>query len=115
MSRELRLLVEWESVLHKILNSTEKFPKKVRFSFVQRIDGLVLDITQTIVSAQYSPTNRQASCIEDLNRQLAHMRLLLRISTDRRYISTGLLSVLIEDLDGIGFQANAWLRSVRDG
>ena len=112
MARDLRVLIEWESVLHRMLDCTQRFPKSVRFSFVQRIDTLVLDIAQTIVKAQYAPTEDQPVHLQILNSQLAQLRLLWRLSADRKYLSMGLLREFIEALDGIGFQVHAWLKVV---
>ena len=109
MSRELKILVEWEPLLHQILDCTERFPKRARFSFVQRIDNLCLDCTQTIVKAQYSTRQEQGAHLQMLNQSLAQLRLLLRVSADRKYLSLGQLKVLIEGLEGIGFQAHSWL------
>lgn len=114
MSRELRVLVEWESILHRILNATQGFPKVARFNFASRIDSVVLDITQTIVQAQYTETTNQSQHLNTLNIQLAQLRLLLRISCDRKYLSLGLLADFIESIDGIGFQIHAWLQSVHE-
>jgi hypothetical protein len=112
MSRELRVLVEWESILHRILDATQNFPKAVRFSFVQRIDNLTLDITQTFVLAQYAKTSAQPEHLHALNVQLAKLRLLLRISCDRKYLSVGLLADVIDAIEGIGFQLHSWLKIV---
>ena len=113
MSRELKVLVIWEKVLHQILDATQHYPKAVRHSFVHRIDGLVLDITQTMVSAQYSPMDKQVVLLEQLNIQLAQLKLLLRVSADRKYVSLGLLRDLIHELDGIGMQIYAWQENNR--
>jgi hypothetical protein len=110
MSRELRVLVEWEPLLHQILDSTSRFPKSVRFSFVHRIDNLVLEITQTIVKAQYAPSAEQSVYLVTIQQMLAQVRMLLRISTDRKYLSIGQLHVLIEGLEGIGHQIHSWLQ-----
>ena len=112
MARDLRVLMEWEGILHRMLDCTQRFPKSARFSFVQRIDSLVLDIAQTIVKAQYVPTEEQAVPLRLLNSQLAQLRLLWRLSADRKYLSLGLLRDFIAALDGIGFQVHAWLTVV---
>ena len=115
MARDLRVLIEWEGILHRMLDCTQRFPKSVRFSFVQRIDALLLDIAQTIVKAQYAPTEDQSVHLQILNSQLAQLRLLWRLSADRKYLSMGLLREFIEALDGIGFQVHAWLKVVTLG
>lgn len=113
MSRDLRVLIEWEVIMHRILDATQNFPKVVRYSFAQRIDNLVLDIAQTIVQAQYTSTIHQPEHLNTLNTQLAQLRLLLRISCDRKYLSMGLLAGFIESIDGISFQLHSWLKSVQ--
>ena len=112
MARDLRVLIEWEKILHRMLDCTQRFPKSARFTFVQRIDTLVLDIAQTIVKAQYAPTEDQSVHLHLLNSQLAQLRLLWRLSADRKYLSTGLLREFINALEGIGFQVHAWLNVV---
>lgn len=112
MARELRVLVEWERILHRLLDSTQQFPKAVRLSFGQRIDNIALDITETLVQAQYSEKHQQSKHLHSINVQLAQLRLLLRISCDRKYVSMGLLATLIESLDSIGFQIHSWFKSL---
>lgn len=112
MSRELRVLIDWEKILHRILDATHNFPKAVRFSFVHRIDNLVLDITQELVRAQYAQASQQSTYLRTLNLQLAQLRLLLRVATDRKYLSQGLLANLIEEIDGIGFQLHSWIKTI---
>ena len=112
MKNDLQVLVEWGSVLHSILDCTERFPKSVRFSFVQRIDGLILDMTQTIIDAQYAPIDQKRLFLSQVNSQLAKLRILLRVSADRKYLFTGQLKVFVGRLDGIGFQVYGWLTYV---
>lgn len=114
MNRELRVLVQWEALLHQMLDCTQRFPKSMRFSFVYRIDNLLLEITQTIVKAQYAPTVSQQSILIALNSLLAQLRLLLRISADRKYLSLGQLRVFVEELDDIGFQIHGWLKHLEN-
>ena len=53
-SIELPLFVHWEKTLSDIFSRTEKFPKRVRFTFSSRIDNLALDILEKIVEARYA-------------------------------------------------------------
>jgi hypothetical protein len=110
MARELRVLVEWETVLHRMLDCSARFPKSVRYSFVHRIDNLVLDITQHIVQAQYAPPEEQLYHLSILNSKVAQLRLLWRISADRGYLSIGQLRDIIASLEGIGYQVHAWVQ-----
>jgi hypothetical protein len=40
--------------LEWLLPTTEKFPKRVRFTFSDRINNLALDIMEDLVEARYS-------------------------------------------------------------
>jgi hypothetical protein len=54
MSHEdLSIFVRWESLLDWLLNATEKFPKRVRHTFSNRMDNMALDITERIIEAAY--------------------------------------------------------------
>ena len=54
MSTEAPVLVEWERTVGEILDRTARFPKVVRFTFSQRVDGLALDVLQGLVEARYA-------------------------------------------------------------
>ena len=54
MTPEPQLFVLWYDFSKWLLDKTEKFPKKVRFSFSNRIDNLALDIIEGIIEARYS-------------------------------------------------------------
>lgn len=93
--QDLPLFVHWTGVLADLLPRTEKFPKRVRFTFSGRIDNLALDILEKIVEAQYSQDKRLI--LKTLNLQLEKLRVLLRISHQMGY------------LDNRGYEHTAWL------
>jgi hypothetical protein len=61
------LFVLWYDFAKWLLAKTEKFPKRVRFSFSNRIDNLALDIIEAIVEARYSAEKRAILRRIDLN------------------------------------------------
>ena len=48
------IFVKWMDFITWLLPVTGKFPKHVRFTLVDRIDNLALDITEDLVDARYS-------------------------------------------------------------
>ena len=60
MDDELQLFIKWTEFLKWLLNTTEKFPKKVRFTFTTRIDNLALDILEDIIEFRYDKRARQS-------------------------------------------------------
>ncbi len=49
------IFTRWLDFLAWLLPTTEKFPKRVRFTFANRINNLGLDIVEDLVEARYSP------------------------------------------------------------
>ena len=59
MAEELQIFVKWVDFLKWLLNTTDKFPKKIRFSFTPRIDNLALDILENIIELRYDPAEKK--------------------------------------------------------
>jgi hypothetical protein len=78
------LFVLWYDVSKWLLNKTEKFPKKVRFSFSNRIDNLALDILEGVIEARYSKEKKEVLRRIDLN--MEKLRVLLRMCHDMQYL-----------------------------
>jgi hypothetical protein len=78
------LFVLWYDFSKWLFGKTEKFPKKVRFSFTSRIDNLALDIIEGIVEARYSTRKKEILQRIDLN--LEKLRILLRMCHDQQYL-----------------------------
>lgn len=111
MSREeLPLILLWEKILSELLDRTEKFPKAARFTFSTRIDNLALDIIEHLVEARYSPASRKVELLRAVDLALARLRVLLRISHDRRFLGTRALEHLSRRLDEAGSMAGGWRR-----
>ena len=78
------VFVFWYDFLRWLLEKTEKFPKKVRFSFTVRIENLALDIVDGIIESRYS--NEKKAILRRLDLDLEKLRVLLRICHDLRYL-----------------------------
>ncbi len=84
MSAEAPLFVHWYDFTRWLLNKTEKFPKKIRFSLSNRIDNLALDIMEGIIEARYSREKKDVLRRVDLNIQ--KLQVLLRMCHDRQHL-----------------------------
>lgn len=78
------VFARWERFVAWLLDRTEKFPRRVAFTFRTRIDNLALDVFERLVEARYQrdrePTLRQ------VNLDIEKLRLLLRLSHDQRIL-----------------------------
>ncbi|HNH49885.1 MAG TPA: diversity-generating retroelement protein Avd [Myxococcota bacterium] len=105
------LLQLWERTVGELLDHTGRFPKSARFSFTSRIQTLALDILETLVRARWSPQGR-AVLLARADMDLAVLRVLLRLSHDRHFLSTSALEQLAKNLDEAGRMLGGWRRSV---
>jgi hypothetical protein len=102
------LFVHWESFLNWLLDRTEKFPKRLRFTLTSRIDNLALDIYTRVVEARYR--RDRVALLERLNLDLELLRLLLRLARDRRVLDHRAFAHACEQIDTAGRMVGGWLR-----
>ncbi len=79
------IFVKWMEFLKWLLPVTAKFPKRVRFTLVNRIDNLALDLVEELVDAQY--TRDKQGALKQANLRLEKLRMLMRISCEQHYLS----------------------------
>jgi len=102
------ILVLWERVLGELLDSTQRFPKAARFTFACRIDNLGLDLLDALVQARWALPTRKAEHLREADLCLARMRVLLRLSHQRRLLDTRGYEHLARELDAVGRQLGGW-------
>jgi len=105
---ELPLFVHWEKTAGEILDRTQKFPKSVRFTFSSRIDNLVLDILESVVEACYSPKAEKLASLRAADLALAKLRVMLRLSHERRYLDSRGYEYLMRGIDEAGRMLGGW-------
>ncbi len=109
MAEELKLFVKWSEFLKWLLNTTEKFPKKVRFTFTTRIDNLALDILENIIECRYDKNSR-ASKLKHINIELEKMRILLRICHELRYLPQNQYEYAMIRINEVGKMFSGWMK-----
>ncbi len=108
MVEELQVFVKWVEFLQWLLNTTEKFPKKVRFTFTTRIDNLALDILENIIECRYDRDTREKG-FKRINIRLEKLRVLLRICHEERYLSNKQYQYTAEHINEVGKMICGWL------
>ena len=106
--RELPLFVHWVDFLGWLLPATEKFPKKVRFTFSTRIDNLALDLLEDVVEARY--TREKGAILRRANLRLEKLRVLVRICHTQRYLPTAGYEHASRRIDEAGRMLGGWIR-----
>ena len=107
-ANELPLFAHWMDWLRWLLPTTEKFPKRLRFTLTQRIDNLALDIAEELVEARY--TRRKRDRLHSINRKLERLRILLRLSHDLQALPHRQYEFAMRSLDEAGRMVGGWLK-----
>jgi hypothetical protein len=84
MIPEPPLFILWYDFLRWLLEKTEKFPRKVRFSLSNRIDNLALDIVEGIIEARYS--REKQDVLRRIDLDMEKLRVLLRMCHDLKHL-----------------------------
>lgn len=108
MEPELPLFTHWETTLHDLLGRTRKFPKTVRFTFANRIDGLALDVLERIVEARWS--RQRAPSLHAANLAIEKLRVLCRLAHAEAILDHRGYEQVARNLDEAGRMVGGWLR-----
>jgi hypothetical protein len=109
MAEEFQLFIKWSEFLKWLLNTTEKFPKKARFTFTRRIDNLAIDILEDIIEFRYDRKARQSGFMK-INIKFEKLRILLRFCHELQYLSTKQFEYAIMHINEVGKMTGAWLK-----
>lgn len=107
--QELPVFVRWYKFLGWLLDTTEKFPKRVRFTISSRLDTMALDVLELIIEAAY--TKDKTHLLKKANLEIEKMRILIRLCHDRHYISGNKYETAVKDLYETGKMLGGWIRS----
>ena len=109
---DLPVFAKWYAFLQWLLPTTEKFPKRVRFTLTDRIDNLALDVAEALVEARYSRSKRAQ--LEAINRKLERLRILLRLTHDLAVLPHRQYEFAARSMDEVGRMIGGWIKQ-QDG
>lgn len=107
-----KLLLLWEEVVKGMLQRTESFPKSVRVSVSQRLEGMTLDVYEWLIEARY--TKKPQALLQRVNLTLEKLRLFLRLAHERGYLAEKGLGVLIAQIDEAGRMVGGWIKQAKE-
>lgn len=105
----LPIFHDWMDFLEWLLPVTANFPKRVRATFTQRLDNLALDIAENLVEVAYLPQKK--AVLQQINRQLEKVRLLLRLAQQLHYLSYPQYEHAMRHLATVGKQLGGWIQA----
>ena len=97
---------KWTKILDWVLSTVEKFPKSARFSLASRIANISLDVMEEVIEAIY--TKNRVHVLISINLYLEKLRVLFRISFNRRYISSRQFEFISYELIEFGKMIGGW-------
>ncbi len=110
---ELPIFIKWHEFLSWLLLTTEKFPKKARFTFSERLNNLGLDMMEDLIEARYSKDKWRI--LNRSNLRLEKLRVLLRICYEQKLLAQHAYKHAMYLLNEIGSMLGGWLRQQGGG
>lgn len=107
-AEELPIFVRWLEFLAWLLPATEKFPKRVRFTFADRINNLALDIVEDLVEARYSRDKQPL--LKRVNLRLEKLRVLLRLCHQLQYLPHQGYEHAARELNQVSRMLGGWIK-----
>lgn len=105
---DLPIFVKWMDFLKWLLLTTEKFPKKTRFTFSDRINILALDVVEDLVEARYSKSKTVS--LQKANLKLEKIRILFRICYELRLVPSHGYRHAMSSINEVGKMIGGWMR-----
>ena len=105
---DLPIFVAWLDFLEWLLPTTAKLPKHIRFTFVQRMDNLALDVVEDLVEARY--TRNKRPILARANLRLEKLRVLLRLCHSLGYFPHARCEHAMRSVNAVGAMLGGWLR-----
>jgi len=107
-NRDLPVFVKWLDFLEWLLPVTERFPKRVRFTFSDRINQLALDVVEDLIEARY--TKEKQAHLRRANLRLEKLRVLLRLSQRMHFLDYKRFEYAMKYINEVGKMLGGWLR-----
>jgi hypothetical protein len=95
-----------------ILMTTEKFPKRVRFTFSDRINDLAIGMVEELLEARY--TKNKVGPLARANLRIEKIRVLMRICYEQRFLSRQSYEHSAYGLNEIGKMLGGWLKQQQE-
>jgi len=111
-NEELPIFTRWMQFLEWLLPATEKFPKRVRFTFSDRINNLALDIMEDLVEARYSRDKQRL--LKRVNLRLERLRMLLRLCHRLKYLPHQRYEHAMRSLNEVGRMLGGWIKQQQE-
>lgn len=112
MNENYPVFDKWYRILSWIMDMCEKYPKSVRFSLSGRIASMSIDIIESIIEAIYA--KKRCHILRRINLYMEKLRVLFRLSCDRKYISVKQYEYITREINEAGKMIGGWIKSCKE-
>jgi four helix bundle protein len=106
------IFIEWYDFLKWLFITTDKFPKKSRFTFTDRINNAALDVLEDLVEARYS--RDKLRILRAANLRLERIRILLRVCFEMKFLSQKSFEHSIRSINVTGRMLGGWIKQQQE-
>ena len=106
--KEVPVFTLWMEITSWILDRTEDFPKKFRYSMSNRIVNITLKILEMIIEALY--INKKTLILKKINIEIEKLRIFLRLCRERKMLSENQYECIQEKLYSAGKMIGGWFK-----
>jgi hypothetical protein len=110
---DLPIFVKWLDYLKWLVATVEKFPKKVRFTLVDRIINLALDVLELLIEARFS--RQKLPLLRKANLDLEKIRILLRLAFEFRFLPQRQYGHSMKAINEVGRMLGGWIKQQQAG
>lgn len=111
---DAKIYIDARHLLDNIIDMTLMFPREYKFTIGVRMQSLAIDVLEEITAAYINKDiDERTRHLVVFQQKFQTLQTLVRIAGERRWIQgIGRLARVIELMDGIGRQGNAWKNSL---
>ena len=94
-------------------DNTKRFPKKYRFTFVNRMQDMTLEIYKKISKTNELPVNKRKEVQIDILSDLNVLLVLIELSLEREFITETQTETWTKKTLNVKYLTAAWMRNTR--
>ena len=110
MARELVLYKKTEDLLYKVYPKLKNYPKSEKFSLCQNIKNSFYELLK-FISLGNSVKSKRKTYLQEADGHLQVLKVLIKLSKQRKYISTGFFKEVDLALTEINKMLSGYIRS----
>jgi len=104
------LFVKTHDFIFWLMNHTQRFPKRLRGTYTQRLENAAFEFEELILMANSTRKERRREYIELADGRLICLRALLRYSSDWELLGGSQAAFASQCVDELGRLLGAWLK-----